>query len=144
MIAKPHARRKARSLALQAIYQWQLNVDSIANIKLQFLDKINSNKVDATYFNELLDGTIKNVTTIDKSITPFLDRKIKELDAVELAVLRLATYELMQRLDVPYKVIINEALELTKKFGSIDGYKYINGVLDKAARELRSTEFTSA
>jgi len=137
---RPHARRKARSLILQAIYQWQLNVDSITNIKMQFIDKINSNKVDAAYFNDLLDGVIKNVEAIDKAITPLLDRKIKELDAIELAVLRLATYELMCRPDVPYKVIINEALELTKKFGSIEGYKYINGVLDKVARELRACE----
>jgi N utilization substance protein B len=131
------ARRKARSLALQAIYQWQLNADSAANIKIQFLDKINSNKVDASYFNDLLDGIISNVAAIDKVIAPFLDRKIEDLDEVELAMLRLATCELMHRLDVPYKVIINEALELTKIFGSIDGYKYVNGVLDKVARQLR-------
>ena len=106
---KPQARRKARSLALQAIYQWQLVADDIVNIKMQFVDKINSKKVDAEYFNDLLDGVIKNVGAIDEVITPFLDRKIKDLDAVELAVLRLATYELMMRLDVPHKVVINEA-----------------------------------
>ncbi|EKD45678.1 MAG: transcriptional terminator NusB [uncultured bacterium] len=135
---KPQARRKARSLALQAIYQWQLVADDVVNIKMQFVDKINSKKVDAEYFNDLLDGVIKNVGAIDEVITPLLDRKITDLDAVELAVLRLATYELMLRLDVPYKVVINEALELTKNFGSIEGYKYINGVLDKVARQLRT------
>ena len=134
---KPQARRKARSLALQAIYQWQLVADDIVNIKMQFVDKINSKKVDAEYFNDLLDGVIKNVGAIDEVITPLLDRKIRDLDAVELAVLRLATYELMMRLDVPYKVVINEALELTKNFGSIEGYKYVNGVLDKVARGSR-------
>ena len=134
---KPQARHKARSLALQAIYQWQLVADDIVNIKMQFVDKINSKKVDAEYFNDLLDGVIKNVGAIDEVITPFLDRKIKDLDAVELAVLRLATYELMMRLDVPHKVVINEALELTKNFGSIEGYKYVNGVLDKVARGSR-------
>ena len=134
---KPQARHKARSLALQAIYQWQLVADDIVNIKMQFVDKINSKKVDAEYFNDLLDGVIKNVGAIDEVITPLLDRKIKDLDAVELAVLRLATYELMMRLDVPYKVCINEALELTKNFGSIEGYKYVNGVLDKVARGSR-------
>ena len=134
---KPQARRKARSLALQAIYQWQLVADDIVNIKMQFVDKINSKKVDAEYFNDLLDGVIKNVGAIDEVIMPLLDRKIKDLDAVELAVLRLATYELMMRLDVPYKVVINEALELTKNFGSIEGYKYVNGVLDKIARGSR-------
>jgi len=135
---KPQARRKARSLALQAIYQWQLVADDIVNIKMQFVDKINSKKVDAEYFNDLLDGVIKNVGAIDEVIMPLLDRKIRDLDAVELAVLRLATYELMMRLDVPYKVVINEALELTKNFGSIEGYKYVNGVLDKVARQLRT------
>jgi len=135
---KPQARRKARSLALQAIYQWQLVADDVVNIKMQFVDKINSKKVDAEYFNDLLDGVIKNVGAIDEVITPLLDRKITDLDAVELAVLRLATYELMLRLDVPYKVVINEALELTKNFGSIEGYKYINGVLDKVSRQLRT------
>jgi len=134
---KPQARRKARSLALQAIYQWQLVADDIVNIKMQFVDKINSKKVDAEYFNDLLDGVIKNVGAIDEVIMPLLDRKIRDLDAVELAVLRLATYELMMRLDVPYKVVINEALELTKNFGSIEGYKYVNGVLDKVARGSR-------
>ena len=134
---KPQARHKARSLALQAIYQWQLVADDIVNIKMQFVDKINSKKVDAEYFNDLLDGVIKNVGAIDEVIMPLLDRKIRDLDAVELAVLRLATYELMMRLDVPYKVVINEALELTKNFGSIEGYKYVNGVLDKVARGSR-------
>ncbi|MBU0745054.1 MAG: transcription antitermination factor NusB [Gammaproteobacteria bacterium] len=137
---KPQARSRARSLALQAIYQWQFAASSITDIKLQFVDKINSNKVDATYFNDLLDGVIKNIAAIDEVVTPLLDRKIKDLDAVELAVLRLATYELMLRLDVPYKVIINESLELNKKFGSIDGYRYINGVLDKVAKLLRVSE----
>jgi transcription antitermination protein NusB len=134
---KPHARRKARSLALQAIYQWQLNVDNIANIRMQFIEKTNSNKVDALYFDDLLSGVIKNVQSLDDIFIPLLDRKLEDLDEVELAVLRIATYELMHRLDVPYKVIINEALELTKNFGSIDGYKYINGVLDKVRKQLK-------
>lgn len=137
---KPYARRKARSLALQAIYQWQLTADSSSEIKLQFLDKLNSKKIDAEYFNYLLDGVIKNIAAIGAEISPFLDRKIDELDMVELAILRLATYELMERLDVPYKVVINEALELAKDFGSIEGYKYVNGILDKAARKLRLQE----
>lgn len=134
---KPQARRKARSLALQAIYQWQLTADNTTDIKLQFVDKLNAKKVDTEYFNRLLDGVVKNAGSVDAEILPFLDRKIDELDKVELAVLRLATYELMECLDVPYKVVINEALELAKDFGSIDGYKYVNGVLDKIARKIR-------
>lgn len=137
---KPQARHKARFLALQAIYQWQVTADSVANIKIQFLDKTKSKKVDAKYFDGLVEGVIKNVTTIDEAITPFLDRKITDLDLVELAVIRLATYELMKNLDVPYKVVINEALELTKNLGSVDGFKYVNGVLDKVAHLLRDQE----
>lgn len=137
---KPHARRKARSLVLQALYQWQLTNEEIIKIKLQFIDKINPKKIDEVYFDELLSGTIKNITIINETITPVLDRKLNELDEVELAIIRLAVYELKYRLDVPYRVIINEALELTKKFGSIEGYKYVNGVLDKVARLLRDSE----
>lgn len=136
---KPQARRKARSLALQAIYQWQLTADGEANIRQQFLEKLNPKKVDVEYFHALCAGVVKSVESIDQTVTPFLDRKIASLDPVELAVLRLATYELMHFLDVPYKVVINEALELTKNFGSIDGYKYINGVLDKVVRLVRPT-----
>ncbi|MDR1057048.1 MAG: transcription antitermination factor NusB [Coxiellaceae bacterium] len=134
---KPSARRKARSLALQAIYQWQLTCEDEANIRRQFIEKLNPKKVDIEHFYDLLNGVIRNVMILDEIITPHIDRKIDDLDLVELAVLRLATYELKQHLDVPYKVVINEALELTKIFGSIAGYKYINGILDKVARILR-------
>jgi N utilization substance protein B len=137
---KPQARHKARFLALQAIYQWQVTDDDIKSIKVQFLDKANSKKVDRDYFDDLLKGVVTNVAVIDETIAPFLDRKIGDLDLVELAVMRLATYELMKRSDVPYKVVINEALELAKDFGSVEGFKYVNGVLDKAAHLLRSEE----
>ena len=137
---KPQTRRRARSLVIQAIYQWQLADDDVPNIKKQFREKLNPKKTDVAYFDKLFDGTTKNVKAIDDVIKPLLDRVIEDLDAVELAVLRVATYELMKSLDVPYKVIINEALELTKKFGSIEGYKYVNGVLDKVARLLRETK----
>lgn len=137
---KPQARHRARSLTLQAIYQWQLTADAVADIKMQFADKLNSKKVDAEYFNDLLDGVLRGITAIDEHIEPFLDRKKDDLDNVELAILRLATYELMERFDIPYKVVINEALELAKYFGSVEGYKYVNGILDKAARKLRPQE----
>lgn len=133
---KPHTRHKARFLALQAIFQWQFAASNLDDLKVQYMAELNPKKVDAEYLNDLLCGTIKNINTIDKIMLPFLDRKIKELDQVECAVLRLAIYELMYRPDVPYKVIINEALELAKKFGSIEGYKYVNGVLDKIAHSL--------
>lgn len=135
---KPHARHKARSLALQAIFQWQFAANSISDVEVQCLAKLNPKKVDAEYFSDLLRGTAKNIEAIDKIIVPVLDRKIKELNHIECAVLRLAVYELIYRFDVPYKVIINEALELTKKFGTVDGYKYVNGVLDKIASSTRA------
>jgi N utilization substance protein B len=134
---KIHARHKARSLALQAIFQWQFTANSIDDIAVQYLAELNPKKVDAEYLSDLLRGTTKNVAEIDEVMVPFLDRKLKELNQIERAVLRLAIYELMYRPDVPYKVVINEALELTKKFGSIEGYKYVNGVLDKIAHSSR-------
>lgn len=137
---RPQARRKARSLALQAVYQWALSSSSMSIVKDQFKDKINPKKVDIEYFNVLVDGVAKNIDAIDEVITPFLDRKITELDEVELSILRIAVYEFMDLFDVPYKVVINEALELTKIFGSVEGYKYVNGILDKAANFLRATE----
>ena len=137
---KPHSRHKARALALQAIFQWQFAANSIGDVEAQYLEELNPKKADAEYFSDLLRGTVKNIEVIDEVITPTLDRKIKELNQLECAVLRLAVYELLYRLDVPYKVIINEALELTKKYGTIEGYKYVNGVLDKIARSSRLTE----
>lgn len=133
---KPHARHKARALALQAIFQWQFAANSVSDVKAQYIAEANPKKVDIEYFSDLLCNTIKNIVAIDAVMTPVLDRKIKELNQVECAVLRLAVYELLYRLDVPRKVVINEALELEKKFGTVDGYKYVNGVLDKIAKKL--------
>ncbi len=127
---KPSNRRRARSLALQAIYQWQLSRETVANIYAQFMEKLNAKKVDIEYFHSLLEGVINHITTLDQEIAPLLDRKLGDLDMVEIAALRIATYEIKYRSDVPHKVVINEALELTKTFGSSDGYRYINGVLD--------------
>lgn len=137
---KSSNRRKARSLALQAIYQWQFTSDPVSAIEAHFIPEINPKKTDQEYFRDLLRGVIANATAIDEKVSPFLDRKISELNPVELAVLRLAIYELLYRLDVPYKVVINEALELTKIYGSVEGHKYVNGVLDKAAQQFRKAE----
>jgi transcription antitermination protein NusB len=137
---KPHARHKARSLALQAIFQWQFTADSINALEAQYFIDLNYKKTDAEYLSNLIKGTIENITTIDEVMASMLDRKISELSKVECAILRLSTYELLYRFDVPYKVIINEALELAKKFGTSDGYKYINGVLDKVARSPQVTK----
>ena len=133
-------RRRARSLALQAIYQWQFNHEPMSNLEAQFLEEANPKKIDVEFFSDVVRGTITNLAAIDKALEGVLDRKLESLDQVELAVLRIACYELLFRIDVPYKVVINEALELTKLFGSIEGFKYVNGVLDKIAISTRSPE----
>jgi transcription antitermination protein NusB len=134
---KPSLRHKARYFAVQAIYQWQFDTAPIDVICAKFNTDNNPKKVDIEYFSELLHGVVNHQTAIDEKIKPFLDRDINELDSVELAILRIATYELLFRIDVPYKVVINEALELTKIFGSKEGFKYVNGVLDNVAKKTR-------
>jgi N utilization substance protein B len=137
------ARHKARCFALQAIYQWQFTQDSANHILTQFQTEMDMHKADLEYFTELLKGVIAQVADIDEQMKPVLDRSVSGLNQVELAVLRIAIYELIHRIDVPYKVILNEALELTKMFGAAEGFKYVNGVLDKLARKLRTVEMQS-
>ena len=140
----PIPRQKARKFALQALYQWHLTKDDIVKIEEQFLTKDikDLTKVDVVYFNELLRGVPTNLDSIDSAIQPYLKRGIKEVDPIELSVLRIAFYELSHRPDIPFKVVINEALDLTKTFGSEEGYKFINSVLDRAANELRVAEIS--
>ena len=133
-------RHNARILAMQGIYQWQLTQHDPAYIELQIRDDNTIGKYDAAYFSQVLRGTLDEKENLDKVLIPILDRKIDELNPVELAILRLATYELIHKKDVPYRVVINEALEIAKRYGSNDGYKYINGVLDKLASEKRGDE----
>lgn len=136
----PSARRKARRLALQALYQWQIADTRVAEIELQFREDNDLTKVDAAYFSELLHGVPSALSEIDAVLAPVLDRPLAEVDPIERALLRLATYEFLRRPDVPYRVVINEALELAKTFGAEEGFKYVNGVLDKVARTTRSAE----
>jgi transcription antitermination protein NusB len=138
----PTPRRLARRLALQAIYQWQLTDNSLSEIENQFLQDA-SEKTDIPYFLELLRGIIKTSADIDAQIKPVLDRQIDAVNPIELAILRLALYELTNRLDIPYRVVIDEALRLAKTFGAVEGYKYVNGVLDKIAHQLRAVEIAS-
>ena len=135
-------RHNARQYALQAIYQWQLSGTPILEIETQFVKFHVTKKVDLEYFKEVILGVAKIHHELDNHISPFLERPILEVDPIELAILRIATYEFSKRLDVPYRVIINEGLELAKKFGSIEGYKFINSVLDRIARQLRAHEIT--
>jgi len=140
--AKPQAARRtrARRLAMQALYQWDLSGNNLSDIESQFVEEDGFDKADAEYFNELLHKVPARLDEIEEAFAPYLDRPVREIDPVERAVLRMASYELMTRIDVPYKVIINEAVNLTKKFGEEQAHKYINGVLDQAARKLRAVE----
>ncbi len=140
---KPSERRKARSLALQALYQWQIADSPLSTIEAEFRADNSVGKkakVDWEFFHALLNGVHKNVVEIDAKISPLLDRKIASLDPIELALLRMGTYELTDRIDVPYKVVINESVELAKTFGATDSYKYVNGILDRAAKLFRPLE----
>ncbi|BBN82435.1 transcription antitermination factor NusB [Pseudoalteromonas sp. JBTF-M23] len=134
---KPAARRKARILALQAVYSWQLSANPIADIEQQMLIENDVSKVDVEYFKDLARGVAVNQKQLDEIVKPHLSRPFDDLDEVERAVLRLSAYELKFREDVPYKVAINEGIELAKIFGAEDSHKFVNGVLDKAVKELR-------
>ncbi|MEA1063889.1 transcription antitermination factor NusB [Apirhabdus apintestini] len=134
---KPAARRRARECAVQALYSWQLSQNDIADVEYQFLADQDVKDVDITYFRELLTGVATNSAYLDGLMKPYLSRQLDELGQVEKAVLRVALYELAKRDDVPYKVAINEGIELAKTFGAEDSHKFVNGVLDKAAPHIR-------
>lgn len=136
----PTARRNARYYALQAMYQWQMNHVPLAELETDFLINHIKKKTDVEYFKELIHAVPTQLDNIEEHMIPFLKRPINELDPVELAILRLGIYELQHRLDIPYRVVINEYLELTKQFGSIEGFKFVNGILDQVARQLRQHE----
>jgi N utilization substance protein B len=133
-------RREARQLATQALYQWHMAKQSLNEIEAQFRVDNDFADVDSAYFREILHGVPANQAELDAALAPCMDITIDELDPVELAVLRLSTWELLKRVDVPYRVIINEGIELAKVFGSTDGHKFVNGVLDKLAPRLREAE----
>jgi len=127
-------------MALQALYQWQMAGASISQIEAEFMVDNDMNLVDGAYFRELLHGIPARLTEFDKLIEPLLDRPLKDVDTIELALIRMGAYELKERLDVPYRVVINEEVELAKKFGGTDGHKFVNGILDKLAARLRMAE----
>ena len=133
-------RTRARRLAMQALYQWDLSAGTLSEIEEQFLEDEDFSKADKDYFHELLHQVPAQLDEVEQAFTSYLDRPLSEIDPVERAVLRMASYELMARIDVPYKVIINESVNLAKKFGAEQAYKYINGVLDQVARRLRAVE----
>jgi N utilization substance protein B len=140
MTFSAHERARARRYAMQALYQWDLSGTDLPLIRRQFLESEDFSRADTKYFIELLSKAPKHIDIIDKSISEFIDRPFEQLDPVERAVLRLATYELLYRPDIPYRVTINEAVQLTKKFGAEQGHAYVNGVLDKVAHKHRAAE----
>lgn len=130
----------ARKLAMQALYQWQLTQQSALEISKQFLESEDSAGVDREHFEELVKSCIEQQEAIASALTPFLDRPLEQLDPVESAILMIGMFELKNRIDVPYRVVINEAVDLCKRFGATDAHKYVNAVLDRAAKEIRAAE----
>lgn len=143
MKMKPAERRSARQFAVQAVYQWQITKLNAGQIIDQFTVDQDLSKTDVPYFKELLAGVINRVESLDEKLSPYLSRKIEDVDMVDLAVLRIAMFELTYRTDVPHKVVLNEAIELAKDFATDESYKFVNGVLDKALRSLKLREETA-
>jgi transcription antitermination protein NusB len=125
---------------MQALYQWQLTKQSAPEIKQQFLEGEDAAGADREHFSELLTGCIERSDEIAVALAPFVDRPLEQLDPVESGILMIGMFELQHRIDVPYRVVINEAVDLCKRFGATDAHKYINAVLDRAAREIRKAE----
>ncbi|MGD9843516.1 MAG: transcription antitermination factor NusB [Steroidobacteraceae bacterium] len=136
----PRARTQARRCVMQALYQWQMTEYSSTEILAQFMQRDEYKTADPDYFQELLVGAIDGHQMLSARVSEFADRPWVQMDPIERAVLLLGMYELVNRLDVPYRVVVNEAVELTKQFGATDGYKYINALLDRVAREIRAGE----
>ena len=146
---KPHnplaaKRHKARHYAMQALYQWHMAGANLNDIEAEFRAEYDFNKVDGEYFHTLLHEIPAKVDDVEAIFSPYMvERALDELDPIERALLRIGTFELMERIDVPYKVVINESVNLAKKFGATDGHKFINGVLDQVARQVRSVEMAA-
>lgn len=134
-------RHRARELAMQGIYQWRITAGDDAKIEKQIQTEKNIGRFDKELFSKLLRGALSHHAEVETLILPHLDRPMEDLSPVEFAVLLLGTFELSQHPEVPYKVVINEAVELAKTFGGLDGHKFVNGVLDKLAPQLRAVEF---
>lgn len=138
----PSARSRARRRAAQALYAWQIGGNPMRAVIEEFRHEQDMEIADLDYFEDLLRGVETHCAELDAALVPFLDREMTQVDPLERAVLRLAAYELHHRIDVPYRVVLNEAIEIAKRFGSEHGHTYINGVLDKAARQWRAVEAT--
>ena len=137
----PVTRARARRRALQAVYAWQMSGGLVEQVIAQFAHEQAHEIADLEYFDDLVRGVVKHRASLDEALVGYLDRPVEEVDPIERAVLRLSAYELIHRLDVPYRVVLNEAIEIAKRFGSEHGHTYVNGVLDRAAADWRTTEF---
>jgi N utilization substance protein B len=133
-------RHRAREFALQGLYQWLLNNEPASTVITNIRSAHGFEKADGDYFRELLHGAIAQSVELRELIAPTIDRPVAELSPIEHAVLLLGAWELKNKIEIPYRVVINEAVELTKSFGGIDGHKYVNGVLDRLAGKLRTDE----
>lgn len=140
----PQARSRARRRALQAIYAWQLSAASATSLIEQFRHEQDMEIADIGYFEDLVQGVLKHSDELDAALVGYLDREMAQVDPIERAVLRIGAYELRHRPDVPYRVVINEAIETAKRFGAEHGHTYVNGVLDKAAADWRPVEAQQA
>jgi transcription antitermination protein NusB len=139
-----HARVRARRSAVQALYQWGMSEVPIQDVINEFVNERSElKKADTDYFKELLRGTAKESKNLDKQLIPLLDRELDDLDPVEKAILQIGIYELTFHSELPYRVVLNEAVDLAKMFGAEQSHKYINGVLDKAAKIIRTIEMKS-
>lgn len=134
------AKTKARQCAVQALYQWQMTGENLSQIEMTFLEEERLKGVQKSYFKEILYGVPKQLNSIDEALSEFVDRPVEKIDPVERAILRVSVYELINRLDTPYKVVINEGVNLAKHFGADGSHKYINGILDKVSRIKRVVE----
>ena len=137
-------RHRAREFALQGLYEWLLNQEDAGAIDAHIREAHGFDKADATHFDALLHGAIREAAQLREQLSPLIDRPIEQLSPVEHAALLIGAYELQHHIEIPYKVVINEAVELTKSFGGIDGHKYVNGVLDKFALKARGVEVNAA
>ncbi|BBP45704.1 N utilization substance protein B [Thiosulfatimonas sediminis] len=133
-------RSQARRAAMQALYQWQMTNTEVLKIMQQFSEDGYLEKVDFDFFKDLLYSITGDAEELDALFAEFIDRDLKRLDPVERAILRIGVYELRSKIEIPYRVVINEAVELAKRFGADEGHKFVNGVLDKVAKQLRELE----
>jgi N utilization substance protein B len=137
---KPSPRRKARELAVQATYSWQVSQNPVNEVEVNFIVDNSKRRFDIEYFQLLLRGVTSNINDIDNTISPHVDRPLDDIDQVEKAILRVDIFELKDCAEVPYRVVINEAIELAKAFAADDSHKFVNGVLDKAVKLIRPQE----